>query len=47
VPGSGYCIEDAARPIGTQIALLDPNPNVVVRSSRRLAAMHVTTIRRT
>jgi SAM-dependent methyltransferase len=39
-PGTGYFIEKAAPPDGTEITLLDPNPNVLARSSRRLAAMH-------
>jgi ubiquinone/menaquinone biosynthesis C-methylase UbiE len=43
-PGTGYFIEHAAPPAGTQITLLDPNPNVLAHSSRRLAAMHPTTI---
>jgi ubiquinone/menaquinone biosynthesis C-methylase UbiE len=43
-PGTGYFIEKAAPPAGTEITLLDPNPNVLVRCSRRLAAMHPTTV---
>ncbi|HJP65920.1 MAG TPA: class I SAM-dependent methyltransferase [Actinomycetota bacterium] len=43
-PGTGYFIEKAAPPVGTEITLLDPNPNVLARSSRRLAAMHPTTV---
>ncbi len=43
-PGTGYFIEQAAPPAGTEVTLLDPNPNVLARSSRRLAAMHPTTI---
>jgi ubiquinone/menaquinone biosynthesis C-methylase UbiE len=43
-PGTGYFIEKAAPPVGTVLTLLDPNPNVLARSSRRLAAMHPTTI---
>jgi SAM-dependent methyltransferase len=43
-PGTGYFIEKAAPPDGTEVALLDPNPNVLARSSRRLAAMHPVTI---
>jgi hypothetical protein len=34
----------AAPSVGTPVTLLDPNPNVLARSSRRLAAMHPTTI---
>jgi ubiquinone/menaquinone biosynthesis C-methylase UbiE len=43
-PGTGYFIEKAAPPAGTEITLLDPNPNVLVRCSRKLAAMHPTTV---
>ena len=43
-PGTGYFIEKAAPPPGTEITLLDPNPNVLARCSRRLAAMHPTTV---
>jgi len=43
-PGTGYFIERAGPPAGTDVTLLDPNPNVLARSSRRLAAMHPTTI---
>jgi ubiquinone/menaquinone biosynthesis C-methylase UbiE len=43
-PGTGYFLEKAAPPAGTEITLLDPNPNVLARCARRLAAMHPTTI---
>ena len=43
-PGTGYFLEKAAPPAGTELTLLDPNPNVLVHASRRLAAMHPTTI---
>jgi ubiquinone/menaquinone biosynthesis C-methylase UbiE len=43
-PGTGYFVEKAAPPAGTEITLLDPNPNVLARCSRRLAAMHPTTV---
>jgi SAM-dependent methyltransferase len=43
-PGTGYFIEQAAPPVGSEVTLLDPNPNVLARSSHRLAAMHPTTI---
>jgi len=43
-PGTGYFLEKAAPPAGTEITLLDPNPNVLVRCSRRLASMHPETI---
>lgn len=43
-PGTGYFLEKAAPPAGTEVTLLDPNPNVLAHCSRRLAAMHPTTI---
>jgi SAM-dependent methyltransferase len=43
-PGTGYFLEKAAPPEGTQITLLDPNPNVLARCSRRLEAMHPATV---
>jgi SAM-dependent methyltransferase len=43
-PGTGYFLEKAAPPDGTEITLLDPNPNVLGKTSRRLAAMHPTTV---
>src|SRR5215210_8687660 len=44
-PGTGYFLEKAAPPDGTEITLLDPNPNVLAHVSRRLAAMHPATVR--
>jgi SAM-dependent methyltransferase len=38
-PGTGYFIEKAAPPSGTEITLLDANPTVLAHCSRRLAAM--------
>jgi ubiquinone/menaquinone biosynthesis C-methylase UbiE len=43
-PGTGYFLEKSAPPAGTQITLLDPNPNVLDRCSRRLEARHPATI---
>jgi SAM-dependent methyltransferase len=43
-PGTGYFLEKAAPPAETVITLLDPNPNVLRRCARRLAAMRPTTI---
>ena len=43
-PGTGYWLEKAAPPDGTEITLLDPNPNVLAKCSRRLAAMHPRTV---
>jgi hypothetical protein len=33
-------LDKAAPPAGTEITLLDPNPNVLANASRRLTAMH-------
>ena len=43
-PGTGYFLEKAAPPEETEITLLDPNPNVLKKTSRRLAAMHPVTV---
>jgi SAM-dependent methyltransferase len=43
-PGTGYFLEKAVPPEGTEITLLDPNPNVLRKTSHRLAAMHPTTV---
>jgi ubiquinone/menaquinone biosynthesis C-methylase UbiE len=43
-PGTGYFIEKAEPADGTEITLLDPNPKVLARSSRRLAALHPVTV---
>src|SRR5438132_5369371 len=43
-PGTGYFLEKAEPPAGTQVTLLGPNPNVLARTSRRLAAMHPTAV---
>jgi SAM-dependent methyltransferase len=43
-PGTGYFLEKASPPAGTEITLLDPNPNVLARCSRRLAAMNPMTV---
>jgi SAM-dependent methyltransferase len=39
-PGTGYFLEHAAPPVGTEITLLDPNPHVLRHASKRLAAWH-------
>jgi ubiquinone/menaquinone biosynthesis C-methylase UbiE len=44
-PGTGYFIEKAEPAEGTEITLLDPNPKVLARSSRRLAALHPITVK--
>jgi ubiquinone/menaquinone biosynthesis C-methylase UbiE len=38
-PGTGYFVEQAAPPLDTEITLLDPNPHVLKRASKRLAAV--------
>jgi SAM-dependent methyltransferase len=43
-PGTGYFLDKASPPDGTEITLLDPNPNVLARSSRRLARWNPTTV---
>lgn len=43
-PGTGYFIEKAAPPAGTDITLLDPNPNVLAHCSRRLRTMNPSTV---
>jgi ubiquinone/menaquinone biosynthesis C-methylase UbiE len=43
-PGTGYFLEKAAPPDGTELTLLDPNPNVLARCSRRLATLHPATV---
>jgi SAM-dependent methyltransferase len=43
-PGTGYSIEKAGPPAGTEITLLDPNPHVLKYASRRLASMAPATV---
>jgi SAM-dependent methyltransferase len=43
-PGTGYLIEKAEPAEGIEITLLDPNRNVLARSSGRLAALHPVTV---
>jgi SAM-dependent methyltransferase len=43
-PGTGYSIEKAGPPAGTEITLLDPNPHVLKYASRRLASMAAATV---
>ncbi|HET9672332.1 MAG TPA: class I SAM-dependent methyltransferase [Actinomycetota bacterium] len=43
-PGTGYFLDKAAPPDGTEITLLDPNPNVLAHASRRLSAMRPVTV---
>jgi SAM-dependent methyltransferase len=43
-PGTGYFLDKAGLHPGAKVTLLDPNPNVLARASRRLAPMNVTTV---
>ena len=43
-PGTGYFIQKAGPPAGTEITLLDPNPHVLKHASRRLASMAPVTV---
>lgn len=43
-PGTGNFVEKAAPREGVEITLVDPNPNVLARSSRRLASMAPITV---
>jgi SAM-dependent methyltransferase len=43
-PGTGYFLDKAELPAGTEITLLDPNPHVLERSSRRIAALNPATV---
>lgn len=43
-PGTGYFLDKAQLPAGTEITLLDPNRHVLERTSRRLAALHPITV---
>jgi SAM-dependent methyltransferase len=43
-PGTGYFLDKAGPFEGTEITLLDPNPNVLRHASRRLAAVHPITV---
>jgi SAM-dependent methyltransferase len=43
-PGTGYFLDKAGLPPGTEVSLLDPNPNVLARASRRLAPLNVTVV---
>jgi len=43
-PGTGYFVDQAGLPDGSQVTLLDPNPNVLRHASRRLQRLDVTTV---
>ena len=46
-PGTGWLISRSEPPPGTEVTLLDPNPNVLRVASRRLASMDPVTVRPT
>jgi SAM-dependent methyltransferase len=43
-PGTGYFLDRAAVPPSTQLALLDPNANVLAHAARRLARLAPSTV---
>ncbi len=43
-PGTGYFVDKATPPADTEITLLDPNLHVLQRASKRLAALHPTSV---
>ena len=43
-PGTGYCIERSGLPDGSSVTILDPNPNVLRHTARKLARFDVTAV---
>lgn len=43
-PGTGYCIERSGLPDGSKVTILDPNPNVLRHTARKLARFDVTAV---
>ena len=43
-PGTGYCIERSGLPDGSNVTILDPNPNVLRHASRKLARFDLTAV---
>jgi SAM-dependent methyltransferase len=43
-PGTGYFLEHAGLPPGSQVTILDPNPNVLDHAARRLRSLDVTAV---
>ena len=43
-PGTGYCIERSGLPDGSHVTILDPNPNVLRHTARKLARFDVTAV---
>jgi SAM-dependent methyltransferase len=44
-PGTGYFLEKSGLPDGSRVTILDPNPNVLEHTSRRLRHLDVTAVR--
>jgi SAM-dependent methyltransferase len=43
-PGTGYCIERSGLPDGSNVTILDPNPDVLRHASRKLARFDLTAV---
>jgi SAM-dependent methyltransferase len=43
-PGTGYFIDHSGLPDGSDVTILDPNPDVLAYASRRLRRLHVTAV---
>lgn len=43
-PGTGYCIERSGLPDGSHVTIVDPNPNVLRHTARKLARFDVTAV---
>ncbi|HET9084978.1 MAG TPA: methyltransferase domain-containing protein [Candidatus Limnocylindrales bacterium] len=43
-PGTGYCIVHSGLPDGSSVTILDPNPNVLQHTSRKLTRFDVTAV---
>ena len=43
-PGTGYCIERSRLPDGSDVTILDPNPNVLRHTARKLARFKLTAV---
>ena len=43
-PGTGYFIDQSGLPDGSDVTILDPNPDVLGYASRRLSRLHITAV---
>ncbi len=43
-PGTGYFLERAGLPAGSRLTILDPNPNVLAHTTRRLRQLDITAV---